>query len=271
MKIAVSGKGGVGKTTIVASIALTLAKKGYKVIAVDADPSPNLALALGITPEEYAKLKPIALNKDLIREKTGVEPEVYGAYFRLSFNVDDIVDRFTIIGPYNIKLLIMGKAENAGEGCMCPAHAVLRALMKHLVVEREEIIVMDMEAGVEHLKRGTTKYVDAMLVVTEPYKASITVAQHIVELSKQLEMQNIFLVGNKIKSKNEELLLLKEAERLKLEVLGFIPYDRELEQTSKLGLPITTLSPKALMITNIERLIEILKNRLKVTRQSHLS
>lgn len=262
LKIAVSGKGGVGKTTISGTIARMLARKGYKVLAVDADPSPNLAMALGVDPVEAMRIRPLASNIRLIREKTGVEPGMYGMYFRLTFTVDDIVERFSVKAPDGVRLIVMGTVEQAGEGCMCPANAVLRSLMRHLVVERDEAVVMDMEAGVEHLKRGTAEHVEAMLVVAEPYVASFTVANHIINLSRQLGIKNIYLVGNMIRSLRDKGILEMLASRTSTDLLALIPYDPEVENASKIGVPPIDHAPSSPAIKEIGKLLEKLEESL---------
>lgn len=263
MKIAVSGKGGAGKTTISGTMARILARRGYRVLAVDADPSPNLAMVLGLDPAEASRIRPLATNTELIREKTGAEPGLYGAYFRLTFRVDDIVERFSVPAPDGVRLIVMGRVEQAGEGCMCPANAVLRALMRHLVVERSEAVVMDMEAGVEHLKRGTAENVDALLVVAEPYAASISVAGHIVKLARQLGIGNVYLVGNMVRSPGDKALLGKLASETLTELLALIPYDPAVENASKLGLPPIDHAPSSPAVKEIERLSARLEESLR--------
>ena len=150
MKIATGGKGGVGKTFIAGSLAAYFAGSRRRVIAIDADASPNLALTLGLSADEASRILPIAENKDLIQLKTGTG---YSGVFRLTFTVDDIIGRYAVPTPAGVNLLVMGTVKSMGGGCTCPAHSVVKALMRHLVVERDEIVILDMEAGIEHLGR----------------------------------------------------------------------------------------------------------------------
>jgi CO dehydrogenase maturation factor len=149
--VAVSGKGGVGKTLIAAGLAYAFVNKGFKTIAIDADPSPNLALTLGLSPEEAMKIVPISENKQLVESKTSTG---YAGVFRLTFTVDDIVRDYSVKTPFGVSLIVMGTVRSMGSGCTCPANAVIRSLLRHLVVERDEAVVLDMEAGVEHIGRG---------------------------------------------------------------------------------------------------------------------
>lgn len=234
MKIAISGKGGVGKTTIAGIMARTLAERGFKVLAIDADPNANLGLTLGIPPEVVQKIVPISKNIKLIKEKTGVRPESYGTLFRLSFRVDDIVDNFTIRSPDGVNLLIMGTVTSAGEGCTCPANALIRALLRHVLVKRDEFVIVDMEAGIEHLGRGTAEHVDCMLIVVEPNLKSIETAKKIYSLSRELKIKNIFAVGNKIFNTNDESII-KETYGDTGTLLGFIPYDEKIKKADAEG------------------------------------
>jgi CO dehydrogenase maturation factor len=225
VKIAVSGKGGVGKTLVAGVLAAFFAEKGFKVLAIDADPSPNLALTLGIPAEETKKVVPISENAQLIESKTKTD---YPGVFRLSFSVDDIVKDFSVKSPYGVNLLVMGTVRSAGTGCLCPANAVVRALLQHLYVERNEVVVMDMEAGVEHLGRGTAKHVDAMLIVTDSSFKAVETAKKIHELATEMGIKKIFLMGNKVANANEGKLIARLAESNNVSLLGLIPYDKQV-------------------------------------------
>jgi CO dehydrogenase maturation factor len=164
MKLAITGKGGVGKTTLTSLLAWIYSTQGSKVIAIDANPDANLAEALGFSTEESQKVTPIADMRDLIEERTGTKQGSVGAFFKLNPKVDDIPERFSI-QKNGIKLLVMGTVKKGGGGCLCPEGAVLKSLLSHLVLSRTEVVVMDMDAGVENLGRGTAKAVDAFIIV----------------------------------------------------------------------------------------------------------
>ncbi|MEW5707188.1 MAG: carbon monoxide dehydrogenase accessory protein CooC [Actinomycetota bacterium] len=203
MKIAITGKGGVGKTTIAAGLARYLAKEGFKVIAIDADPDANLASALGIDPEEALSITPLARMSELIAERTGATPGTLGGFFKLNPKVDDIPDRFSI-DANGVKLLVLGTIEKGGSGCICPESTLLKALLKHVIVRRNEAVILDMEAGIEHLGRGTAEAVDALLVVVEPGQRSVQTARAIEKLASDLSIKKVFVVLNKVHSLDEE-------------------------------------------------------------------
>jgi len=232
MKIAVSGKGGVGKTLVAGVLATFFAEKGFKVLAIDADPSPNLALTLGISPDEAKKIVPISENTQLIESKTKTD---YPGVYRLSFSVDDIVKVFSVKSPFGVNMLVMGTVRSAGTGCLCPANAVVRALLQHLYVERSEVIVMDMEAGVEHLGRGTAKHVDAMLVITDLSFKAMETAKKIYELATEMGIKKFFFVGNKVASENEGKLIEHFAKNNNISLLGLIPYDEQIMEADMRG------------------------------------
>lgn len=208
MKIAITGKGGVGKTTLSATLGHLFSLDGRKVIAVDADPDANLAQALGVKAADIGNIRPIAEMSELIEERTGARPGQPGSVFKLNPKVDDLPEGFGYkIG--GITLLVMGKSKSAGSGCYCPESVFLKRLLKHLLVERDEIVIVDMEAGIEHLTRGTAEAVDAFIVVVEPGQRSIQTAHTVQELAKGLGVQDVFIVANKVRDDND-ISFLKE-------------------------------------------------------------
>jgi CO dehydrogenase maturation factor len=232
VKVAVSGKGGVGKTLIAGGLAYFFTHKGLKTIAIDADPSPNLALTLGLPLEEARDIVPISENKELIESKTRTE---YPGVYRLSFKVDDILRNFSVKTPFDINLIVMGTVRSVGSGCTCPANSVVRALLRHLVVERNEVIILDMEAGVEHLGRGTAQHVDTMLIVTDANMKSLETAKHIHDLAAGAGIKQVFLVGNKVRGKIQREYLTKFAGKNGLEILDFVPFDQNVVELEMRG------------------------------------
>jgi CO dehydrogenase maturation factor len=202
MKIAITGKGGVGKTTLASLLARLYAEDGRRVIAVDADPDANFASALGIPKEEAEKIRPIADMADLIEERTGAKTRGSGGVYRLNPKVDDLPEGigFTLDG---ITLLVMGKLKAAAAGCYCPENVLLRNLLKHIIVERQEVVIVDMEAGIEHLTRGTAEAVDAFIVVVEPGQRSIQTAKTVFQMADQLGVKDVFVVANKVRSPDD--------------------------------------------------------------------
>jgi CO dehydrogenase maturation factor len=222
MKIAVSGKGGVGKTLIAAGLARGFAQRGLKTIAIDADSSPNLALTLGLSAEEARKIVPISENKELVDSKTSTG---YSGVYRLSFTVDDIVREYSVSTPFGVNLIVMGTVKSMGSGCMCAPNAVIRALLRHLIVDRNEAVVLDLEAGVEHIGRGTAKQVDALLIVADSNLKSLEIAKHIYDLASKAEMKQLYLVGNRVMNEAQKTAIRTFAEKNGLSLLTLIPFD----------------------------------------------
>jgi CO dehydrogenase maturation factor len=223
MKLAVSGKGGVGKTTFSALLIRTLNAQGKRVLAIDADPDANLAAALGIPDAE--KIVPIAEMKELVFERTEAQPGSIGGFFKLNPKVDDLPDSLSAKLD-NIKLMRLGGIKKGGSGCICPESTLLRALMLHIVLARDEVVVMDMEAGIEHLGRATASAVDKLIVVVEPGRRSMDTAGHIKKLASEIGLKNIGLVGNKVRGQKDEEFLKKHLSDF--EFLGFIRHDEAL-------------------------------------------
>lgn len=257
MKISVTGKGGVGKTLVTGVLSNFFAKKGFKVLAIDADPSPNLALSLGIPIEQASKIMPVSENSGLIEQKTRTKIE--GVY-RLSFRIDDIIENFAVRSPNGVSLLVMGTVRSAGAGCTCPANAVIRSLLRHLLVERDEVVIMDMEAGIEHMGRGTAKQVEVMLIVTESSLKSMETGKRIYNLGREAGIEKAFLVGNKVKDANEGKVIERFASSNGIPLFELIPYDEEVWKADMRGEPPnsqTKISKSVSIIQNIgEKLIE---------------
>ncbi len=242
MKIAITGKGGVGKTTLSAILSHLYAAEGKRVIAVDADPDANLAQALGVSPYEIEKLRPIADMADLIEERTGAKPGTIGSVFKMNPKVDDLPEEigYKIDG---ITLLMMGKAKTASSGCYCPENVLLKQLLKHLVVERDEIVIADMEAGIEHMTRGTSEAVDAFIVVVEPGQRSIQTANTVKEMAKGLGVKKVFFVANKIRT-DEDIEFLKRNIK-DVQFLGALRFNQSLMDSDIKGISPFHGSPEA--------------------------
>jgi CO dehydrogenase maturation factor len=221
LKIAITGKGGVGKTTLAGILARLYSATGKKVLAVDADPDANLASALGIAPELAERILPLAEQSDMIEERTGSRPGAPGGMFSINPKVDDIPEAYGVQHE-GVRLLVMGKSKEAAAGCYCPEHVLLRRLVSHLILRRDEVVILDMEAGIEHLTRGTASGVNAFIVVVEPGQRSLQTARHVENLAKGLGIKNVFVVGNKIKRESDKDFILKHLEGM--QVLGFISY-----------------------------------------------
>lgn len=226
MKIAITGKGGVGKTTLAGTLARLLARDGMDVLAIDADPDMNLASALGIDEPPL----PLTEYEDLIDERAGGP----AGMFKLNPKVDDVVELFGVVGPDGVRMLVMGTVDRGGSGCMCPASSFLRALLRHVVLKESSVVIMDMEAGIEHLGRGTTRGIDLMIVVVEPGARSLETAERIKRLGTDIGVTKFAAVINKA---GEEDLGAVESrlENMGIPVLGTIPYDSSLVKADLAG------------------------------------
>ncbi|UFS68554.1 AAA family ATPase [Geomonas sp. RF6] len=226
VKIAITGKGGVGKTTLAALLARSFADHGGRVLAVDADPDANLATALGISAAALTEVQPISRMKDLAKERTGAQ-EGYGSFFKLNPQVNDLPDTFSVEHD-GVRLLQMGTVEQGGTGCVCPEHTLVKRLMKHLLLERDDVVIMDMEAGIEHLGRGTAESVDGVIVVVEPGQRSVQTAQQITRLASDIGIRKVFVVGSKVQNEKDREFI--EAALPEHELLGFISYSDEIKR-----------------------------------------
>ena len=235
MKLAISGKGGVGKTTLAALLAQVYADRGRDVLAVDADPSPCLAGALGFPDDLRAQLHPISEMDELIEERTGAKPGTIGGFFTINPRVDDIPERFSVMHR-GVRLLEMGSVDLGGSGCICPESAMLKTLFTHLMFRKDDVLILDMYAGVEHLGRATVDFVDAMVIVVEPTRRSLGTAAQIKKLANDIGLTRLWLVGNKVRNEDEAAFL--HAETPGLPVLGILPADLNVQEADRHGIAV---------------------------------
>jgi len=242
LKVAIAGKGGVGKTTLAALLARTAAARGYRVLAVDADPNPTLAPTLGYT----APIRPLAEEEDLIYQRAGKE-----GLIKLNPTVDDIPDRFAVEHG-GIRILVLGGIRGGGSGCACPANSFLRALLRHLVLRPGETVIVDLEAGVEHLGRATAQGVDALLVVVEPDVRTLETAARIQALAREIGLTRVYAVGNKLEGKPDEDFIRSSLPN-DLPLIATFPFSQEIRRAARTGrLPEVSLPQVEEILTQLE-------------------
>ncbi|MEM2607000.1 MAG: AAA family ATPase [Ignisphaera sp.] len=247
MKIAVVGKGGVGKTTIVAGLARFIGREGYNVIAIDADPSLNLAVSVGI-PHDIAEKAPILFNEEeFIRSRTILSNNIY----IMNPKVDDVVEKFGIKGPDNVTVIKFGEVRKAGSRCLCPEYAFLRALLSHLILGRKDVVILDMVAGLEPLSRGTIKNIDLMLCVVEPSIKAIDVALKMEKFANEIGIKKIEIVANKIK-KEEDIINIEK--NLQKKLFHYIPYDESVIEADTYGISLIDFKPSSPAVRALEQL-----------------
>jgi len=240
MKIAVSGKGGVGKTTFSATLAHLFKENGQKVLAIDADPDANLAAALGYP--ALREVTPISEMKDLVAERTGARPGTFGGMFTINPRVDDLPD-ILAREVDGLKFMTLGGVKKGGGGCICPESTMLRNIIMHLVLARDEVVIMDMEAGLEHLGRATASGVDHLIVVVEPGQRSLETAAAVCRLATDLRLKRVSAVGNKIRNQGDENFIRSELGSL--EILGFIPFADSIIEADRKSVSVYRNSPEA--------------------------
>lgn len=257
MKVAITGKGGVGKTTFSAVLARLYAAEGHRVLCADVDPDANLGLALGATEEELARITPITEMKDMIQERTGADQ--FGKFFKINPKVDDLPDMLAqdING---VKLLLMGTVKTGGGGCVCPEHVILKRLLTHLIVGRDDVVILDMEAGLEHLARGTTDFVDQFIVVVEPGARSVQTYHSVQRLAADLGVHKVSVVANKVRDEADEAFIRREIPEEDL--LGIIHYSGAVSDADR-----RCASPYDMAADAVEE-IRAIKNKIDFTAKA---
>src|SRR5574344_1140821 len=204
MKLAITGKGGVGKTTLASTLARLYADEGRKVLAADVDPDANLGLALGFDEETLDSIVPITKMRKLVEERTGANSE--NQFYRINPKVDDIPDTYAK-EVNGVKLLVLGTVETGGGGCVCPEHVMLKAILSSLIFRKDDVVIMDMEAGLEHLGRGTASNMDQFIVVIEPGARSVQTYRNVKRLAADLGVKRVRVVANKIRDEQDETFI----------------------------------------------------------------
>ncbi|MBD3352954.1 MAG: carbon monoxide dehydrogenase [Candidatus Lokiarchaeota archaeon] len=226
MKIAVAGKGGAGKTLIAGTLARFFAKD-FEVLAIDNDPSMNLIYSLGMNPNLRNEITPISQMNKLIEERTSIDGSDSGIY-NANPSVSDIPDKYKIHGPDNLELLVLGTIDEPNTGCFCAPNALIRSLLADLILKRNEVVIIDFEAGLEHLGRGTAKGIDTMLIITQAYRKSLDISEKIIKLAEKMSIKKVFLVGNNIENDFSKKVIQEWANEQDVDVIGYIPRDPKL-------------------------------------------
>ncbi len=241
MKVAITGKGGVGKTTLSSTLARLYADEGRTVLAVDVDPDANLGLALGLSQEEVDKIVPISKMRTLVEERTGANDA--NKFFKLNPYVADIPEKYSkdING---VKLLVMGTVDVGGSGCVCPEHVMIKSVLANLTYRKNDVVIMDMEAGLEHLGRGTAMNMDQFIVVIEPGARSVQTYRNVKRLAADLGVKQVRVVANKVRDEQDEAFIRNAIPTEDL--LGIMHYNPEVIDADRQGKSPYDFSPKAI-------------------------
>ncbi len=233
VKIAIGGKGGVGKTTVCAIWAQLFAESGFNVLAIDADPNTSLGSAFGIATQQCPE--PLIRMKQLIAERTGTGKDAVGAYFRLNPKVSDLPEKYWL-DVNGLKLLVLGAITQAGAGCACPEGAFLKALLRHTILQRQELVLVDLAAGVEFMGRASVQGIDAFVAVVEPGSRSIETANNIAKMAKELGIGCVGTIANKIAEPAQAEVIKSQLKDTVL--LGTLRYSRSLQEADLRGAPV---------------------------------
>jgi len=260
LKLAITGKGGVGKSTLAGTLARLMAAEGRRVLAIDADPDANLASALGLPEELRRSVHTISEERQLIEERTGAKAREFGQVFRLNPDVRGIAERY---GTHfaGVDLLILGAARRAGGGCACPESVLLKSLVRHLVLHQDDVVILDMEAGIEHLGRGTAMGVDLMLAVVEPGGRSLETAQRIRDMAAALGIRRFAVALNKSMTPPEDLRWVGKTFGAE-NVLGVIPFDPRIALADRQGRSLVE-AEQADLLRPFRQIQQILRERFE--------
>jgi len=264
IKLAVSGKGGVGKSTLAAMFAHLAVADGQRVLAIDADPDANLAAALGMSAEQRRQIVPLAQRRALIEARTGAKVRQYGQMFKLNPEVSDIAEKES--AEYRgVHLLVLGAIEAGGTGCACPESVLLRSLLVDVLLHKDDCVILDMEAGLEHLGRATAQGVDLMLVVVEPGQRAIETAAAVRRMAGQIGIHRYAVVGNKVADDADRRFLDQNVPPN--EYLGSVPLSETIRRADREGLPLIHLAEPELLAT-FRVLWEKVRQRVEESRMT---
>ena len=264
MKVAVTGKGGVGKTTIAGTLARLLGRDGLRILAIDADPNYNLWSAIGMDDTIARRIQPLLENEELVRQKTEMKwVEALGNFFQIHPSVNDLAENFAVAGPDNVSLLVAGTVNMGGQGCMCPSAALLKALINHLSLESNEAFIMDMDAGIENLGRGTTCGMDALLAVVEPGRRSLDTLERIKGLAADIGLARVFAVGNKVTDESDAAFISAALKSYKIPLIGMVPFDETVREADRHGIALIDLNENSPAVQAIKAIKSELVRRLE--------